>query len=240
MKARSFRCTYRPLLLAALLFADSGLSAPAEDAKKSPSRRLPVCYETVVSSDASEIARIIFDPDSLNMRVEFKGATKTPFFSAGGCTRGTDGAISCQVDCDGGKARIAPSATGAKLKAMKYSLNLALTSALPFSMEPDSGTLDGTFDLKPVDASVCINAFNSSTFTGGDLQRGDFSPVVRRIKTYLADMGLLDRRPDWYFDNATEAAVRAFQKSIGLPASGVLDTQTIAKLRLVSVLNRGC
>jgi peptidoglycan hydrolase-like protein with peptidoglycan-binding domain len=119
-------------------------------------------------------------------------------------------------------------------------LDAEIDSALPFTGDADSGTVAGSFILKPVDARVCAAAFESRAAAVGDMQRGDFSPAVARVKKYLSDLGFLLQRSDWYYDKATESAMRAFQRSAGLPISGIADRDTVAKLRLAATARASC
>jgi hypothetical protein len=197
------------------------------------------CYEAIVAPEVSEIRRIVVDAGKPDIRVEFQGASKVPFFSGGRCAGGAGG-ITCQAECDGGSVRMTVAGNELNLTTKRYALDAEIESALPFPMEADSGNLSGSFSLKRVDARVCAAAFNSRTSMGGELQRGDFSPRVRRIRKYLSDLGFLLQRPDWSFDAATENAMRAFQRSAGLTISGTADRDTVARLRLAAQLRGGC
>jgi hypothetical protein len=198
------------------------------------------CYEAIVLSEASDVRRVVVDGSKLDIRVEFQGASRIPFFPDGECKRDSGGVISCTGDCDGGSASMSRAGNGLSLKAKGFALNAEVESALPSSLDVDRSSLSGTFNLNPVNAQVCVTAFNSRATTVGDLQRGDFSPRVRRVKKYLSDLGILLQRPDWYFDGVTENALRAFQRSAGLPVSGVVDQQTLSRLRLAAQIRGGC
>lgn len=64
------------------------------------------------------------------------------------------------------------------------------------------------------------------------LRRGDDSPWVATVQQALRDRRLYDRRVDGDFGDGTENAVRAFQLSVQLPVSGVVDEATATALGL--------
>jgi hypothetical protein len=228
-------------VLAALVLIGSVSRADAQAAPKPQSPPAQAtCYEAVVTATPSEVRRIVVDAGKLAIRVEFQGASRIPYFSAGQCKRGAGGAITCQAECDGGSVLMTRAGNRLSLKTDRYALTAQIESALPFPMEADGGTLEGAFNLEPVDARVCARAFDSSEASGSELQRGDFSPRVRQLRKYLSDLGFLSQRPDWYFDAATEAAMRTFQRAAGLPASGVADQPTFVRLRLAAQMRGGC
>lgn len=57
-----------------------------------------------------------------------------------------------------------------------------------------------------------------------------YDEVVKRIRSQLADAGLLKGSDGGQFDSATRDAIRAFQKKQGLEASGIPDQQTLHRL----------
>jgi hypothetical protein len=168
-------------------------------------------YEVVLPSEDSDVRRVVVDARELDIRVEFQGASKVPFFSGGECTRGAAGLISCSAECDGGSVLMSRAGNGLSLKAQQFALVANVESGLPSPQGADRGTFSGSFNLKKVDARVCETAFNSRSTDVGDLQRGDFSPKVRRVGKYLSDLGFLAQKPDWYFDGSMENSVRAIR-----------------------------
>lgn len=72
----------------------------------------------------------------------------------------------------------------------------------------------------------------NQSFPGTDLKRGDRSEAVRLMQTYLnaVSESLYPSIPrvseDGIFGEATENAVIAFQQSVGLPVTGVIDVTT--------------
>ncbi len=63
-----------------------------------------------------------------------------------------------------------------------------------------------------------------------ELRRGDEGPWVRLLQERLADFGHEAVPLDGVFGAVTEAAVRAHQEGVGLPATGVVDGATWATL----------
>ncbi len=68
-----------------------------------------------------------------------------------------------------------------------------------------------------------------------DLQLGDKGPDVGRIQNLLYMYNYLWREPDNAYDYFTQAAVIAFQKAHGLPATGVADEETQKRLASMDV-----
>lgn len=228
-------------LMIAVLLAFSPLSARAQgkaDKKASPAG--PSCYEQQLKPNASGVQRVLVDYKALNVRVEFGGASRVPYFLLGACKVGGGGGVSCQVECDGGQATMALAGGKLKLETQGIALDALLDTALPMVDDADAHSLVGTYNLGPVPPEMCVGAFEFERQERSSLQRGDFSPRVLTVKKQLADLGYLVQRPDWYFDRAAEIAVGAFQRSAGLPVSGLADAQTIARLNLAARLSGGC
>ena len=59
------------------------------------------------------------------------------------------------------------------------------------------------------------------------LMRGNISEDVRAMQQALIDMGCLDDVADGNFGRKTEAAVRAYQKDMGLAETGIADSATL-------------
>lgn len=68
-------------------------------------------------------------------------------------------------------------------------------------------------------------------YPGKDLKTADTSKVLLGVKIRLYNMGMLVREPsDSIFDEDLKTALMDFQKNQGLPANGVLDKKTFARL----------
>jgi hypothetical protein len=217
---------------------------PASEAKSKSEKTVnaskAVCYEERIKTDTSDVQRVVVDLDTFDARFEFGGGSKVPYFLQAMCKREKGRIIKCNVECDGGHATM--ELVGGKLNFDSDGINLdaSIETALHMVDDSDSFRLAGSFTLNPVPEQVCTAAFAAEGRNVTSLQRGDFSPRVLRVEKYLADLGYLVQRPDWYFDRASEEAVSAFQRSAGLPVSGIADGRTIAKLRLVTQLRGGC
>jgi peptidoglycan L-alanyl-D-glutamate endopeptidase CwlK len=61
-------------------------------------------------------------------------------------------------------------------------------------------------------------------------QQGSHGPVIAQLQARLQQRGFDPRGTDGTFGSDTAAAVRAFQASVGLPANGVVDLETLAAL----------
>lgn len=64
----------------------------------------------------------------------------------------------------------------------------------------------------------------------GDGEDGALTDHVRRLQNFLREKGYFSYKDTGYFGKATRAALMAFQKAQGLPASGVLDDASRAKM----------
>lgn len=60
---------------------------------------------------------------------------------------------------------------------------------------------------------------------------GTVTPTVKRIETWLSALDYNPGTVDYRFDTRTGAAVKAFQKNSGLPATGVVDQATYSALQ---------
>jgi peptidoglycan hydrolase-like protein with peptidoglycan-binding domain len=61
-------------------------------------------------------------------------------------------------------------------------------------------------------------------------KRGDRGPHVTELQMYLTFSSFWMGQPDGAFGHLTQQAVMAFQKYVGLPASGAADARTVARL----------
>ena len=59
------------------------------------------------------------------------------------------------------------------------------------------------------------------------LQRGDQGEQVVKLQEFLLQQGYTKNRPDGDYGRGTEKVVKAFQKAVGLEATGVVDAKTI-------------
>lgn len=59
------------------------------------------------------------------------------------------------------------------------------------------------------------------------MQRGDQGEQVKKLQEFLLQQGYTKNRPDGDYGRGTEKVVKAFQKAVGLDATGVVDAKTI-------------
>jgi hypothetical protein len=62
------------------------------------------------------------------------------------------------------------------------------------------------------------------------LRTGSTGPTVTTIQFFLTGQGLAPGAADGQFGPKTDAAVRAYQRSVGLKADGIVGNQTLAKM----------
>ncbi|MDX2216093.1 MAG: peptidoglycan-binding protein [Oculatellaceae cyanobacterium bins.114] len=74
-----------------------------------------------------------------------------------------------------------------------------------------------------------------TTTSDGLLQRGDSGTAVASLQTRLRELGFYSGVSSGEFDASTEEAVRAFQRSRGLTADGVVGAQTASSLNLANI-----
>ena len=65
------------------------------------------------------------------------------------------------------------------------------------------------------------------------MQRGDQGEQVRKLQEFLFQQGYTKNRPDGDFGRGTEKVVKAFQKAVGLDATGVVDAKTIETINKI-------
>ena len=69
-----------------------------------------------------------------------------------------------------------------------------------------------------------------SAAADGEMKRGDRGEGVREAQEWLIDLGYLDGEADGIFGKKTEAAVKAFQKTIGAKENGKLTVEQLDEL----------
>src|SRR5262249_2047152 len=113
------------------------------------------------------------------------------------------------------------------------------STALPVVQKSAGGWLEGTFLLEPKSNDVCFVARVQPTITEIPLRAGDYSPRVETLEKALSDLGYFLGNPEWYFTEDTRNAVRNYQWSRGLPATGIADRETLNTLYLEQAVSRG-
>lgn len=79
-------------------------------------------------------------------------------------------------------------------------------------------------------AVVTQQPTNTPAPTSSTLKKGSTGSDVRQVQQRLKTLGYLSGSADGDFGDATEAAVKAFQKANGLTADGVVGKNTLSKL----------
>ena len=67
------------------------------------------------------------------------------------------------------------------------------------------------------------------------MRKGQRGPDVARWQCFLAERGLLGGYADTIFDDATDAATRAFQQQEGLKVDGVAGVKTLARAQALGL-----
>ena len=98
-----------------------------------------------------------------------------------------------------------------------------------------TGTSSGGITIIGVDTTGTIVPTDTPTPTPSPtpatvLKRGSTGTAVRELQQKLKNLGYLTGSVDGSFGEATEKAVKAFQKAVGLNADGVAGTKTLEKL----------
>src|SRR5690606_4095769 len=65
----------------------------------------------------------------------------------------------------------------------------------------------------------------------GTLENGDSGAAVRALENVLTTLGFTPGTVDGTFDQRTRGTLKRFQASMGLEATGALDTKTLRALR---------
>jgi peptidoglycan hydrolase-like protein with peptidoglycan-binding domain len=97
----------------------------------------------------------------------------------------------------------------------------------PDSAPPESGATDS---LAPESASVIVAAALPATCTTSATVRAGSVHGARCVETRLLQLGWTAQVPDDYFNPTSVGALRGFQASVGLTASGVGDPATLQAL----------
>lgn len=65
------------------------------------------------------------------------------------------------------------------------------------------------------------------------MQRGSQGEQVKKLQEFLFQQGYTKNRPDGDFGRGTEKVVKAFQKAVGLEATGIVDAKTIETINKI-------
>ena len=146
----------------------------------------------------------------------------------------------CPRECDGGSLYYTHSADGLLVEGQGFrveSMQFDSVLNMSFVIDADGVQLYGKWLLKPADPSVCQELETKApdvAFTAGDLH-----PRVEQLETYLLAGGYFLQGPDMVFDAATTTAVRAYQRDVGLPETGVVDRDLLRRIGVDAILAFG-
>lgn len=235
----SARCI-RTLVALVVLSSIAGASKSHAQAQPAPAAA-PACFEAKFDRSQGPIRRMLFSDGRL-MLTQWGVPNAIYRDEYMTCTDGQNGALSCQVACDGGRVTIADRSDGG---VDVQSTHLRLIAKFDSSLlveDADGASLRGAFKLGRVPASVCEEAFarELDPDAGVALRAGDFSPRVKRLEQSLSSLGYFSQQPDWYFTGATAEALRAFQRFARIEPTGLADATTFRKLRLLAGVSGGC
>ena len=224
-----------------LLFV--ALAAAPADAQTRPPAAAPrtaQCFRVDLDEAHGPIKQIQVDYQKKEFSVRQWGAPQIRFVIAATCNPGKNGALSCFIECEGGRAEMSIRRDGVlALDAREFALYAEVRSALPGAGGVDAAVLTGRFNLAPVGDQQCASDNEAELRPEADLRKGEFEPRVKDLEQSLVDLGYLARRPSWYFTGKTDAAVAQFQRAIGMKPTGIADAETFRKLRLTAAVRGG-
>lgn len=202
------------------------------------------CYEARLPLESGPIKRVLVSLPGPTVTFEQWGFPQDIFEAPFNCEPGKDGIHECSLDCDAGVARLTPIGDGKMFldannvgvisRSNSFALGVAETGGLAFN---------GSFILTRREAPYCDFEREAVRVHADDslhLTAGMTSPDVERVEKALSDLGYSVMMPDWVFTNETARAVKSFQETVGLPATGTVDGRTLYKLSRFAVLGAGC
>lgn len=96
---------------------------------------------------------------------------------------------------------------------------------------PDGGEFTDVppeFTAEPIQQATVEPASQEKVYTS--YKKGDTDEEIKNIQEKLIEQGFLDDTADGMFGSRTEAAIKAYQNSVGLGESGIADEETQKKL----------
>ena len=112
------------------------------------------------------------------------------------------------------------------LSTLSLILSLTISFALQATYAQNNIQMPGDYDNNVISSCVLIQnnlrLRSKDSNTGGD---------VSELQSFLQDRGLLNFEPTGYFGNSTTGAVKAYQTSKGLSATGFVGPLTRAKIQ---------
>jgi hypothetical protein len=101
--------------------------------------------------------------------------------------------------------------------------------------------LRGVFLVKKQSAGDCgdVDSAGKAEIHTISLRPGDVGVPVHMVEQALSKLGFSATPPDFVYTSDTERAVTAFQHSIGLPETGIVDSATWKQLSLLALIGSG-
>lgn len=230
-------------LIMCLMLWSPAAAAPATTNKKIKSFPPDTCYVADFPQGPDGIKRIMLDLSDRRLTVEYWGLPTIAFGDEGmWCSVGARRAW-CTVDCDGGNSTFVLRPDGKVIASIGTRFISNMSSLLQHKFDADGTSIRGAFTLSPEPKSYCEDRnplMQSRRLANLQLSPGDMAPLVERLEQNLSELGFFAERPDYYFTRDTADALTAFQRSVGLPVTGIADTETFTRLGLLAVLGGGC
>ena len=198
------------------------------------------CYGADLPLEGSGIKtlRILIPPMDLTeestavyAKAQYWGLPDIVLSGAAGCRNGQGSTPTCFTEC---------TTAGATFRQLDDETVLAIFDQFLFGAEILSEALDvshpeaqysGPLVLTRRDDKVCTIP-GSPGGLRASLEPGDVSRYVEQAKLALSTMGYPVTSIDRVFDLDTRESLRAFQTSIGFPATGELDADTLQMLKV--------
>ena len=112
------------------------------------------------------------------------------------------------------------------VKALLYSHDGTLLAASQTSVDTLSAFDSANFSVPfSKDLALYQVTLDISTYFPNDLAPGDSGSNVNTLQIFLAEVGILQRDPTGFYDEATKQGVAILQQQLGLEPTGVFDSQ---------------
>ena len=127
---------------------------------------------------------------------------------------------------------VSPLFSAKDLSTVARYLNRTVNDVQVLIQEKGASIVSGLFGAAKASASTASNnemtpkvqsaspAF--CTDISRNIHRGDESPMTSLLQVFLADKGFLQGEPSGFFGDLTIEAVKAYQRSLGLPETGMV------------------
>ena len=89
--------------------------------------------------------------------------------------------------------------------------------------------------IRSIVIGLIMVLFPVLSMAGSDMRKGDKGEGVREAQEWLIELGYLEDKADGIFGKKTEAAVKAFQKTIGAKTTGTLSPEQLDELQFLQM-----